>query len=160
MKHVREWCPALLFALAFSSGCGPARRSTVPHVADGTVVATTDSSFVRDVLRPRRPAVVYYWAHTCIPCYLLAPHLDKLAKEYAGRVTFWKLDMGWSAARVQRYRIPGWPALAFYVGDRQLLRRIGEPGGRVDDSLSAFVDEGLRRAVLPESLVASRPALY
>jgi thioredoxin 1 len=155
----RILCFALLAALALLNGCSPAHRSSLRHEADGTVVETTDSSFVVDVIQPRRPAVVYYWAHTCIPCYLLGPRIRKLAPRYSGRVTFWKLDMGWSAARVQRYGIGGWPALAFYVGDRR-LRVIAGPEGHVDDSLAAFVDEGLRLAALPDSAVpGARPAL-
>ncbi len=132
-------------ALLAITGCGvphpPAHRTP----ADGRVMDTSDTTWVRDVTKPRRPTVVYYWAQGCIPCYAVGPRVEKLAARYAGRVTFWKMNMGWSAARVQRYGIGAWPSLSFRVGEREILRRIGVPTDHMDDSLDAFVDEGLRR---------------
>ena len=139
--------PLALAALAFMLACAPSHhRTTAPHVADGTVVPTSDSTFVRDVIAPERPTVVYYWAVGCIPCYGFAPHIRKLATRYAQRVTVWKMDMAWSAERVQRYGVRGWPALGFYVGDREVARMSGVPQRNVDDSLVAFVENGLREA--------------
>jgi len=134
----------VLLALALTLACAPHQHTTPRHVADGTIVSTGDSTFVRDVIAHGRPTVVYYWAVGCIPCYGFAPHVRKLAARYAGSVTFWKMDMGWSAERVQRYGIPGWPALGFYAGDREIARMSGVPEKNVDDSLAAFVESGLR----------------
>lgn len=132
-------------ALVAITGCGVPHPPAHRTAADGRVMDTSDTTWVRDVIAPGRPTVVYFWAQGCIPCYAVGPRVRHLAARYAGRVTFWKMDMGWSAARVQRFGISGWPALGFYVGDRVILRRIGVPTDHMDDSLDAFVDEGLRR---------------
>src|SRR5262245_36921516 len=136
----------VLVALALTLACAPHQHTTTRRVADGTIVSTSDSTFVRDVIAPGRPTVVYYWAVGCIPCYGFAPHVRRLAARYAGRVTVWKIDMAWSAERVQRYGIHGWPALGFYVGDREVARMSGVPEKNVDDSLAAFVESALQGA--------------
>ena len=87
------------------AGCSGERWPAGPRVADGRIVATSDSTFVRDVIEPGQATVVYYWAQACMPCYVVAPKLAKVAARYAGRVTFWKMNMGWSARRVRLYGI-------------------------------------------------------
>src|SRR5512132_1607550 len=73
---------ALVLAL-LTAGCGTRHEApTGPRVVDGLIVATSDSTFVRDVIAPRRPTVVYYWAVGCIPCYGFAPHVRRLAARY------------------------------------------------------------------------------
>lgn len=118
---------------------------------DGVVHATSDSMFVRDVLATGRPTLVYYSAPGCIPCLFAHPHVERLARRYRGRVTFVEMNMGWSAARVERHDISAWPALTFSVGNTRLERQVGVDRENLDDSLTAFVERGLARAAhLPE----------
>ncbi len=53
----------------------------------------TDASFDSDVLKAGTPVLVDYWAEWCGPCKMIAPILDEVAKDYAGRVTVAKLDV-------------------------------------------------------------------
>ena len=137
---------AVAFAL---TSCHSAAVGPRPHTADGTIAETTDSAFVADVLGSGRPAVVYYKAFGCIPCISLGPHVKRLAARYAGRVTFWTLDMGWSAARVRRYDVPAVPSLVFYSDQQEIVRQEGMPVPATDDSLERFVEEGLKAATPP-----------
>jgi thioredoxin-like negative regulator of GroEL len=133
----------LLVAIAACEPSPPDHR----RAADGLVADTSDTTFVRDVIDPGRPTVVYYWAHGCLPCIPAGAAVKRAARRYAGRVTFWKMNMGWSARRVRLDEVRGWPALVFYVGRREYGRRVGVPGGATDDSVAAFVDGALARAV-------------
>ena len=51
----------------------------------------TDSSFEQDVLQAEGPVLVDYWAEWCGPCKMIAPVLDEIAEEYAGKVKVCKL---------------------------------------------------------------------
>ena len=135
----------LVLAVAWLAGsCGTPRGRSGPHTADGTVAESADSTIVEDVSRSGRPSVVYYWATGCIPCIALGPHVEKLAARYAGRVVFWKLNMGWSAERVRRYGIPVVPTLVFYRDGEEVIRQQGMPAPATDDSLARFIEEGLQ----------------
>lgn len=58
-----------------------------PHVKE-----FTDSNFETEVLKASEPVLVDFWAEWCMPCRMLAPTIDKLAAEYAGRAKIGKLD--------------------------------------------------------------------
>ena len=145
---VKESPPPLallaLIAACLMGSCDRPPHRISAHTADGAVVETTDSTIVRDVSDTRGPAVVYYWAVGCIPCMALGPHVGRLAARYAGRITFWKMNMGWSAERVRRYGVPVVPALVFYRGGEEVARQQGMPSPSTDDSLTRFIDEALR----------------
>jgi thioredoxin-like negative regulator of GroEL len=137
---------ALVAACALCmASCHAERAPQGPRAADGKIYQTVDSAFVTDVLASGEPSVVYYKAFGCLPCVRLGPHVRKLAASYAGRVTFWELDLGWSAARVRRYAVPAVPTLVFYARRREVARLVGMPSPATDDSLAAFVEAGLQR---------------
>jgi thioredoxin 1 len=133
-----------LSALVMLPACGPGKHGR--DKAIHWVRAAYDSTFARDVTGPRRPTVVYYWSNGCIPCMWYGPHIERAARRYAGRIAFWKLEMGWSARRVQLYGVPAVPTLVFYLGDRELDRMQGAPSPRTDDSVTVFLDRGLKLA--------------
>ncbi len=130
-----------LGALAMLPACGPGPHNGAQ--ARRRVRAAYDSTFARDVTGPRRPTVVYYWSNGCIPCLWYGPHVERAARRYAGRIAFWKLEMGWSARRVQLYGVPVVPTLVFYLGERELDRMQGAPSPNTDDSVAVFLDRGL-----------------
>lgn len=129
-----------------AANCAPAHPRVGTRTADGLVLATTDSTFVAEVINTNRPTVVYYWANGCLPCLFLGPRIGPLARRYRGRVTFWKLDWGWSAARYLRYNVQGVPTLVFYVGEREIDRLVGAPSGDLDATLAAWVDGAIAKA--------------
>ncbi len=56
-------------------------------------IAVTDESFDKDVLKSETPVLVDFWAEWCGPCKMIAPVVDELANEYAGKVKFVKMDV-------------------------------------------------------------------
>jgi thioredoxin 1 len=103
----------------------------------------TPEAFEAEVLCSDRPTVVEFWAHGCIPCMALARPLEKIARQYDGRVSFRKLNAGWTAQTRHLYRFDGVPTLIFYRDGHEVARQVGMPDGDVHKGLDAFVKAGL-----------------
>jgi len=89
------------------------------------VSAVDDAAFEREVLGSDVPVVLDFWAEWCPPCRALAPTFEELAKQYAGRVRFLKLDVDNNPEVSQRYGIKGIPTLVFFDGGREVERVVG-----------------------------------
>ena len=79
-------------------------------------VKVTDSSFEADVLKSTEPVVVDFWAEWCGPCRMIAPTIDQVASELAGKAVIGKLNVDENPAVTGRYSIRGIPALLVFKG--------------------------------------------
>ncbi len=75
------------------------------------VVNVTDSTFEKDVLKSEAPVVVDFWAEWCMPCRMIAPSLEELAKEMDGKIRIAKLNVDDSPSTAQKYGIRSIPTL-------------------------------------------------
>ena len=89
------------------------------------VSAVDDAGFEREVIQSDVPVVLDFWAEWCPPCRALAPTFEELAKQYAGRVRFLKLNVDENAEVPQRFGIKGIPTLVFFDGGREVERVVG-----------------------------------
>src|SRR5690349_9624897 len=102
--------------------------------------AVTDATFAAEVLASELPVFVDFWAEWCPPCHRLAPVLDELAEEYAGRVRFVKVDCDENPLFARRYGIGSMPTLSVFAGGQVVSQRVGaHPKAR----LRAQLDEAL-----------------
>ena len=78
------------------------------------IIHVTDASFDADVLKAGTPVLVDFWAAWCGPCKMIAPILDELAKEFAGKVKICKMDVDANKETPAKFSIRGIPTLMIF----------------------------------------------
>ncbi len=88
-------------------------------------VAVTDSSFETDVLKANTPVLVDFWAEWCGPCRALAPKLEEVAAEMAGKVKIVKMNVDENPATPGKFGIRGIPAMLLFKNGQQVGELVG-----------------------------------
>ena len=104
------------------------------------IVHLSDDSFEDDVLQSSQPVLVDYWAEWCGPCKMIAPVLDEIAGEYAGRLTVAKLNIDDNPNTPPRYGIRGIPTLMLFKDGEVEATKVGAVS---KSQLTAFIDSNL-----------------
>jgi thioredoxin 2 len=102
--------------------CG---RCKTPLPVSDKPVTVTDATFSAEVERSPIPVLLDAWAAWCGPCRLIAPVIDQLAKEMAGRVRVAKLNVEENPETAARFNIFSIPALLVLKGGREMDRIVG-----------------------------------
>jgi thioredoxin 1 len=85
--------------------------------------------------------VVDFWAPWCGPCTAMAPVIEELAEEYAGRVIFGKLNTDENPATTERFGIMGIPTMLFLQGGTEVERIVGAvPKQEIRNMLDRFLE--------------------
>ena len=90
-----------------------------------TVTPVTDATFQSEVIEAELPVVVDIWAAWCGPCKVIAPILDQLSEEYAGRVKIVKVDADQNPETVTAAGVTSIPTLGFYWNGERVDVLIG-----------------------------------
>ena len=90
-----------------------------------TIVHTTDSSFESDVLQSDVPTLVDFWAAWCGPCKMIAPLVDELSTEYAGRVKVCKVDVDSNPETAAKFNVRGIPTLLVFKNGSVEATKVG-----------------------------------
>lgn len=104
------------------------------------IVYLSDATFEAEVLQAQAPVLVDYWAEWCGPCKMIAPILDEVAGEYAGKLKVAKLNIDENQATPPKYGIRGIPTLMLFVGGEVKATKVGALS---KSQLTAFIDSNL-----------------
>jgi thioredoxin 1 len=88
-------------------------------------IHVTDTAFEKSVMKSDLPVVVDFWAPWCGPCRMVAPILDKLAKEYAGKLVVAKVNTDNEAEWAQKFNVQGIPTMLFVAGGKVVHQQVG-----------------------------------
>ena len=97
----------------------------------------TDASFAAEVLQAPLPVLVDYWAEWCGPCRMIAPILDEVSKEYAGRLTVAKVNVDENQDTPAKYGVRGIPTLMLFKKGNIEATKVGALS---KSQLTAFID--------------------
>src|SRR6202000_2845503 len=90
-----------------------------------STVAVTDESFESKVLKAEGPVLVDFWAEWCGPCKQIAPALEQIAGELAGKVAIAKLNIEESPTTPSRYGVRGIPTMMLFRGGQMASMKVG-----------------------------------
>lgn len=109
-----------------SAVCGrcktPLDAAARPTAKPGTA---TDATFAADVERSPQPVLLDLWAEWCGPCHMLAPTIDQLAAQFAGRVRVMKLNVDDNPATAARFNARSIPTVLILDRGREVERFVG-----------------------------------
>ncbi|MGC1377469.1 MAG: thioredoxin [Anaerolineales bacterium] len=104
-------------------------------------VHVTDAAFEKTVLQSTVPVIVDFWAPWCGPCKMVAPILDKLAREYADKIVVAKVNTDDNPEWAMKYGVQGIPTMLFVADGKIIHRQVGAmPERMLREAVSQFIE--------------------
>ncbi|MBX7138154.1 MAG: thioredoxin [Oligoflexia bacterium] len=91
----------------------------------GNVSEITDGNFDAEILKSKIPCLVDFWAPWCGPCKSIAPVLEELANEFAGKLRICKINVDDNPQTPTQYNVKGIPNLVFFKGGKVIEQIVG-----------------------------------
>lgn len=88
-------------------------------------IHVTDEAFEKAVINSDLPVIVDFWAPWCGPCKMVAPTLEKIAKEYAGKLIVAKVNTDDHSTWANKYGVQGIPTMLFMSGGKVIHQQVG-----------------------------------
>lgn len=101
------------------------------------VATVSDASFDKDVLASDTPVLVDFWAEWCGPCRQIAPILDEIAADYAGKLRVVKINIDENPQVTERYGVRTIPTLMLFINGEAAATQVGVQS---KTQLAAWVD--------------------
>jgi len=92
------------------------------------IIEITEANFESEVLLSQQPVLMDFWAEWCGPCKMIAPVLDEIAREQAGRAKIAKVNVDDNPALAARFGIQSIPTLLFFANGEVRHQTVGSPG--------------------------------
>lgn len=112
-------------------------------MASPHVIELTQENWEQEVVQSKQPVLVDFWSPTCGPCRMLAPIMDRLGEQYAGRAKVGKVNVDDAPELARRYRIDAIPQLFLFNGSGEPVDQLlgfaqqQEIAGMIDRSLKS-----------------------
>ncbi len=104
-------------------------------------VHVTDADFEKTVLQSEVPVIVDFWAPWCGPCRMVAPILDKIAKENDGKLVVAKVNTDEHSQWAMKYGVQGIPTMIFVANGKLVHKQVGAlPEPVLKDVVSQFLE--------------------
>jgi thioredoxin 1 len=104
-------------------------------------IHVTDAAFEKTVLKSIVPVIVDFWAPWCGPCKMIAPTLEKIAKEYDGKITVAKVNTDENPEWATKYGVQGIPTVLFVYNGKIIHRQTGAlPESALRDVVTQFME--------------------
>ena len=104
-------------------------------------IHVTDASFEKTIMQSKLPVVVDFWAPWCAPCRMVAPTLEKIARENAGKLLVAKVDTDENPEWAGKFGVQGIPTMLFVAGGKVVHRQVGAlPEAMLRDAVTQFMD--------------------
>ena len=104
------------------------------------VTQVTDAEFDREVLRSDRPVLVDFWAEWCVPCHMVSPVVEEIARDHAQQLKAVKLNVDDNPQTSRKYGVMSIPSLILFKGGQEVARVVGARG---KDALLKEIDPHL-----------------
>ena len=105
-----------------------------------SVTEVTDQDFQTEVLSSERPVLVDFWAEWCGPCKMIAPVLEEIARDQAGKITIGKLNVDDNPDTARRYEVMSIPTLMVFNNGSLEKRLVGARSkGQLLAELAQFI---------------------
>ncbi|MFA5880846.1 MAG: thioredoxin [Eubacteriales bacterium] len=109
-------------------------------MVSGNVLTLTKDNFKNDILDAAGPALVDFWAPWCSPCRMIAPVIDEMAAEYAGKVKIGKVNVDENREVAVEYGVMSIPTLVLFKGGQVVDKVVGF---KSKNDLKALLDKYL-----------------
>ncbi len=104
-------------------------------------IHVNDAAFEKTILKSTLPVIVDFWAPWCGPCKMVAPILEKFAKEYDGKLLVTKVNTDENQEWASRYGVQGIPTMLFVYNGKVVHRQVGSvPEAMLREALDQFLD--------------------
>ncbi len=104
------------------------------------VKEVSDSNFEHQVLQSSKPVLVDFWAPWCAPCKALTPILERIASEYADRLTVVKLNVDDHPENAKKYNVRGIPTLLIFKAGTVVGTKVGSGS---ESDLQTFIETNI-----------------